>query len=112
MQCGKEYSVYDIMKAEGVPHCDCGGLVKPDVVLYGEGLDDLVLVGAIGAISDADLLIVAGTSLSVYPASGLIRYFKGDNLVIINKTPTMYDKVAECVISGNIGEVLSKIKVK
>ena len=99
------------MNSEGVPRCECGGLVKPDVVLYEEGLDNNVMSGAIRAISEADMLIIGGTSLVVYPAAGLIRYFRGKHLVLINLQPTDADHLAELVIREKVGEVLSKIKI-
>jgi len=104
-RCGKFYDAEYILKAEGVPRCECGGLVKPDVVLYEEGLDDRTLRGAIRAISQADLLIIGGTSLAVYPAAGLIDYFEGKHLVVINRTATPRDGSADLLIQGNIGEV-------
>lgn len=117
MQCHTFYDVSYIMKSENsaandetgsqIPKCiKCGGLVKPDVVLYEEPLDQSVMAGAIGAISKADLLIVGGTSLVVYPASGLINYFRGNNLILINKSTTQYDRRANLVIHDSIGEVL------
>jgi NAD-dependent deacetylase len=113
LDCGEFYSGEDIFnfKKSGVavPRCKCGGLIKPDVVLYGEGLDDQTVEKSIEAITKADTLIIAGTSLTVYPASGLIHYFNGKNLVLINKTPTEADKFANLVIYGKVGETLSKI---
>lgn len=108
-KCGTEYSKEDVFAAAGVPTCDCGGVIRPDVVLYGEGLDSDVLLGAIEAIRQADLMIVGGTSLTVYPAAGLIDYFNGDHLVIINQTPTPGDSRADLVISDPIGEVFAAI---
>lgn len=107
MKCGKFHSVEFIMNSAGVPTCECGGVVKPDVVLYEEGLDDSVVNGAVNAIAEADTLIIAGTSLNVYPAAGLVRYFRGNNLVIINMSPTGMDSSADLLICGRIGEVLS-----
>lgn len=107
MKCGKFHSVEFIMNSTGVPTCECGGVVKPDVVLYEEGLDDSVVNGAVNAIADADTLIIAGTSLNVYPAAGLVRYFRGNDLVIINMSPTGMDSSADLLICGRIGEVLS-----
>lgn len=105
--CGKAHSLRHILDSEGVPKCvACGGLVKPDVVLYGEGLDDVVLRGAIGRISGAEMLIIGGTSLAVYPAAGLVNYFAGKTLAIINKSPTPADKDADIVINDSIGKVL------
>ncbi|MDD6319469.1 MAG: NAD-dependent protein deacylase [Oscillospiraceae bacterium] len=110
-RCGKFYPVSFIEEAggkgDGIPRCtECGGIVKPDVVLYEEGLDEGVLNGAIGAISTADLLIVGGTSLAVYPAAGLLRYFGGSDLVVINKQPTPADSMASLVINEPIGQAL------
>ena len=110
MKCGKFYDAAYIKNAAGVPFCSCGGKIKPDVVLYEEGLDNDVITGAVNAIAAADTLIVAGTSLVVYPAAGLIRYFSGKHLVLINLSPTDADRLAELVIRGKVGEVLSQIK--
>ena len=107
MKCGKFHSVEFIINSTGVPTCECGGVVKPDVVLYEEGLDDSVVNGAVNAIAEADTLIIAGTSLNVYPAAGLVRYFRGNDLVIINMSPTGMDSSADLPICGRIGEVLS-----
>ncbi len=107
MKCGKFHSVEFIMNSTGVPTCECGGVVKPDVVLYEEGLDDSVVNGAVNAIAEADTLIIAGTSLNVYPAAGLVRYFRGNNFVIINMSPPGMDSSADLLICGRIGEVLS-----
>lgn len=109
--CGKFFDAAYVKKAEGVPKCSCGGEIKPDVVLYEEGLDNQVVSGAIRAISEADMLIVGGTSLVVYPAAGLIDYYQGDKLVLINKAPTSRDNMADLVISGPIGEIMSQIVV-
>lgn len=109
MKCGKFYGPEYIFGGEGVPKCECGGVIKPDVVLYEEGLDNAVIDGAIAAISSCDTLIIGGTSLNVYPAAGLIRYFRGNSLVIINKSPTQYDSNADLLICENIGEVFSQI---
>lgn len=112
--CGTCHKLYDaeyMLKAEGVPKCTCGGSIKPDVVLYEEGLDDATVRGAIEAISHADMLIIGGTSLVVYPAAGLIDYFRGKNLVLINKQATKADAHADLVIQQPIGEVFSKIRV-
>ena len=98
--------------ADKLPHCPkCGGLIKPDVVLYEEGLDQQVIEGAVKAIKAADTLIIGGTSLTVYPAAGLIDYFHGDNLILLNKSSTPQDSMANLVIHEPIGEVLSQIKV-
>ena len=111
MDCGASYSLEEIMDpahCEGhVPKCEkCGGIVKPDVVLYEEALDDAMITGAVQAISAADTMIVGGTSLVVYPAAGLLRYFKGSKLVLINKSSTSYDNQADLVIHDPIGSVL------
>lgn len=109
-KCGKFFDVQYVKDAEGVPHCNnCGGRIKPDVVLYEEGLDSGTLTGAVQAISSADTLIIGGTSLAVYPAAGLIDYFQGKYLVLINKAPTPRDNMADLVIQGSIGEVLGSI---
>ncbi len=113
MSCLKRYTLEYIMddaNAENnVPHCkSCGGIVRPEVVLYEEGLSESVMQGAIGAISTADTLIVGGTSLAVYPAAGLLNYFGGKNVVLINKTPTPYDSRADLVLHDSIGKVLGK----
>lgn len=108
-RCGKFFSMEDILLSDGVPKCECGGTIKPDVVLYEESLNDDVVTGAVNAISSADTLMIGGTSLNVYPAAGLIRYFRGANLVIINMSPTQMDKNADLLICGRIGEVLSGI---
>ena len=106
MKCHKFYDADFIANADGVPRCSCGGIVKPDVVLYEEGLDHDTLMGAITHIMRADMLIVGGTSLQVYPAAGLIDYYRGDKLVLINKSSTPYDRYANLVINGSIGKVL------
>lgn len=109
MRCHKFYD-FDYMKNScGVPKCECGGIIKPDVVLYEEGLDDDTVSGAVEAIANADLLIVGGTSLVVYPAAGLLRYFKGDKIALINKTATDMDNMADVVIRDNIGKVFSEL---
>jgi len=109
MKCNKSFNLDYVINSKAiVPICNsCGGIVKPDVVLYEEGLDMSVLEGAIKAISNADTLIVGGTSLVVYPAANLIKYFSGKNLILINKSPTTYDNQANLVINDNIGKVLS-----
>lgn len=112
MDCGRFYDLDFVMAQNGVPHCTvCSGIVKPDVVLYEEPLDMGVMNGAVDAIENADMLIIGGTSLVVYPAAGLIRYFKGDKLVVINKAATEYDNQAALSISQPIGQVLSQISV-
>ena len=108
-KCRKFHDVHAITDSRGVPKCDCGGVIKPDVVLYEESLDDDTVNGAVRAIASADTLIIGGTSLNVYPAAGLIRYFKGNNLVIINMSPTQMDKNADLLICDRIGEVFSRI---
>ncbi len=111
MNCGAHYSVQDILQSTGIPRCGCGGIVKPDVVLYEESLDEKVLMESIQEIRQADVLLIGGTSLQVYPAAGLIRYFQGDHIVLINKSSTSADNNADLVISGSIGEVLSQVKL-
>lgn len=110
-ECGKFYDAQYILDAEGIPACTCGGKIKPDVVLYEEGLSNEVLEGAIRAISQADLLIIGGTSLVVYPAAGLIDYYRGNKLVLINKSATSRDSQANLVITEPIGKVFSKIQL-
>lgn len=109
MKCNKFYNAEYVFNSSKVPMCECGGIIKPDVVLYQEGLDNSVIEGAVTAIINADLLIVAGTSLTVQPASGLINYFRGNNLVLINKTATFFDYKAELVINDGLGNVFSKL---
>ena len=106
MKCHKFYSLSDL-KLEGIPKCDCGGIIKPDVVLYEEGLDDKVINKSIKLISEADTLIVAGTSLVVYPAASFIRFFSGKNLVIINLSDTSFDNLATLEINGKVEEYLN-----
>ena len=109
VKCGKKYGVEFILNNVPIPYCEkCGGIVKPDVVLYGEQLDNETISNSIRAIVDADTLIVGGTSLIVYPAAGLIDYFRGEHLILINKTATRADSDAELVIRENIGETLAK----
>lgn len=108
-RCGKFYDAEYIVHSNGVPKCECGGVIKPDVVLYEEGLDQNVLRDSINAISNADVLIVGGTSLAVYPAAGLIDYYRGDKLILVNKTATPMDKKADLVVQGNIGEIFSQL---
>lgn len=110
-RCGQEYDAQWMLEQKGIPHCECGGRVKPDVVLYEEQLDGKVLNGAVRDISMADLLIVAGTSLTVYPAAGLLQYYRGDRLVLINRDATQYDKKADLVIRDKIGAVMEQIHV-
>jgi len=109
-KCGKFFGPEYIKAADGIPKCDsCGGLIKPDVVLYEEGLDNDTITGAVNAISQADVLIIGGTSLVVYPAAGLIDYYRGHKLVLVNKTSTPRDRIADLVINGKIGEVFSQL---
>ena len=109
--CGKSFPVNYVREADGVPHCDaCGGRVKPDVVLYEENLDMDVMEAAVNYIRRADMLIVGGTSLVVYPAAGLLRYYAGNKLVLVNKSGTAYDSRADLVINDNIGEVFRQIE--
>ena len=105
-RCGAFYTLDDVLRSEGVPRCGCGGVIKPDVVLYGEALDETTLNAAVRAIRRADLLLVGGTSLNVYPAAGLLRYFTGAALAVVNKTPTPADARADLVIQASIGRVL------
>ena len=108
-RCGKAYSAEYMRDSEGVPHCSCGGRIKPDVVLYEESLDQTVIEGAVRAIADAEVLIVGGTSLTVYPAAGLIRYYRGNKLVLINRDETPYDTYANLIFRDPIGKVLGAI---
>ena len=105
-KCGKFHTAEAVRDAEGIPYCDCGGLIKPDVVLYEEALDEQCLTGAVEAIAAADLLIVGGTSLTVYPAAGLLRYYRGSRLVLINRDATPFDHQADLVFHRSLGEVL------
>lgn len=109
-KCHKFYSLNDIMNKRPIPYCDCGGIIKPDVVLYEEGLDDMVVEGALDKISDADTMIIVGTSLTVYPAAGFIRYFRGSNLILINKSETSYDSYATVAINDDICRVIEELK--
>ncbi len=111
LKCHKFYSAEQIAASEGVPRCTCGGIIKPDVVLYGEPLDGEVIEGAIDAISRADLLIVAGTSLTVYPAAGFVDMFRGSHLVLINRSQTALDERCELVIRESVGKVLGEVVV-
>ena len=110
--CHEEYDLDYILKSEGIPRCKCGGIVKPDVVLYEEPLNNEVLSSSVNYISNADTLIIGGTSLVVYPAAGLINYFNGSKLVLINKSETPYDSLANLVINEAIGETLEQIKIE
>lgn len=111
MDCGKSYDIDYIENSKGVPKCECGGIIKPDVVLYEEMLNDDTITKSVQYISNADVLIIGGTSLNVYPAAGFINYFRGSKLVIINKADTSADKNAYLVISEPIGEVLGSLKI-
>lgn len=111
MKCHQSYDAHYVKAAGGVPLCKvCGGMIKPDVVLYEEPLDGETMARAVEAIQEADLMIVGGTSLAVYPAAGLVNYYRGSRLVLINKTPTPYDSRADLIITGKIGEIFSRIK--
>ena len=112
MKCRRPFAVTEIKEGTGVPRCACGGTVKPDVVLYEEGLDSATIEGAVADIQAADLLIIGGTSLAVYPAAGLINYYRGSRLVLINKSPTPYDNRASLAINLPIGKVLGQITVR
>lgn len=112
MRCGKAHTMEFIRTGHGVPTCTCGGTVKPDVVLYEEALDDQVMRGALIDIQNADMLIIGGTSLAVYPAAGLVRYYRGKRLVLINKSPTDYDSSANLLITDPIGQVLDQIQIR
>jgi len=107
--CRKFFGVEAIKNSEGIPRCECGGIIKPDVVLYEEGLDNYTISESVRRISEADVLIIGGTSLAVYPAAGLIDYYRGNKLVLINKTPTPKDHMANLVIQGSIGEVFEQL---
>lgn len=109
MKCGKFYDAEYVFNSVGVPKCTCGGIIKPDVVLYEEGLNEDILEEAIYQISNCDTLIVGGTSLTVYPASGLIRYYNGNNLILINKAATPFDNVANLVIKDSLGNIFKNI---
>lgn len=109
MKCGEFYEGKFVFESKNIPYCNCGGIIKPDVVLYEEGLNEEVLTNSIKAISSCDTLIIGGTSLTVYPASGLFHYFKGSNLIIINKASTGIDNIAKLVINDNLGNVFKQI---
>lgn len=110
MKCHKKYTLQEILnKKEKVPHCSCGGIIKPDVVLYEESLDEDNIINAVKAIEEADTLIILGTSLSVYPAAGFIQYFRGRNLILINKSQTPADEYADIVIHDDINETFSRL---
>ena len=112
MKCGRFYDFAHMKASVGVPRCECGGIIKPDVVLYEEGLDNETINESVKAISQAQVLIIGGTSLAVYPAAGLIDYFRGEHLVVINKMPTPRDRFADLLIKEPIGQVFSQIKVR
>lgn len=109
MKCGKFYDFNYMRSSEGIPRCECKGIIKPDVVLYEEGLDDVTIEQSVNFIRNADVLIIGGTSLAVYPAAGLIDYYRGNKLVLINLSSTSKDSIADLCIEGKIGEVLSQI---
>ena len=111
MKCGKVYTAEYIKNSSAVPKCSCTGIIKPDVVLYEEGLEEKTVNGAVSAIANADTLIIAGTSLTVYPAAGMVRYFNGSNLVLINRDETPMDAAADLVFHEKVGELLGQIKV-
>ena len=108
-RCRKFHSAEFVKRSNGIPRCDCGGIVKPDVVLYEEGLDQKTLENAVLAIYDADLLIVAGTSLTVYPAASLVRYYRGNRLVLINRDETPYDRYANLVFHESLGRIFEQL---
>lgn len=108
MKCRRQYGLEAITESEGIPKCRCGGIIKPDVVLYEEGLDDKTVSGAVKAIAKADVLIIGGTSLNVYPAAGFLTYFAGSKIVLLNKSETSYDSKADIVIRDPIGQVLGE----
>ena len=109
MSCGKPWPVSAVAESAGVPRCTCGGVIKPDVVLYEEGLDQGTLEAAVRALAEADMLMIGGTSLNVYPAAGLIRYYQGHKLVLLNKSPVARDLAADLVITDPIGETLAQL---
>ena len=109
MKCGRKYDLEPVKNADGIPRCQCGGIIRPEVVLYEEPLDETVITKTVQAISEADLLIVGGTSLTVYPAAGFLDFYHGSKLVVINLDDTSYDSKAALTINGKIGEVLGQI---
>ena len=111
MKCGRAFTAKQILDSTGVPTCPCGGMIKPDVVLYEESLDNRTIQGALNDIEHADMLIIGGTSLAVYPAASLVHYYRGNKLVLINKSPTPYDSHADLILAGPIGEILSQIQI-
>ena len=108
-RCGKFHSAEFVKEAVGIPRCSCGGIVKPDVVLYEEGLDEATIEKAVMAISQADMLLVLGTSLTVYPAAGFVNYYRGDRLVLINRDETPYDRYADLVFHDSLGDIFSQL---
>ncbi|HBD63169.1 MAG TPA: NAD-dependent protein deacylase [Clostridiales bacterium] len=111
MNCGKFYDVDFIVNSSGVPKCECGGIIKPDVVLYEETLNEEILDKSVEYIKNADVLIIGGTSLAVYPAAGLVNYYKGSKLILINKSAISANKIANMVINASIGSVFEKLKI-
>ena len=109
MKCHKFYDAEYVFNSDGIPKCECGGIIKPDVVLYEEGLDGLTMQKSVQYIQNADVLIIGGTSLAVYPAAGLIDYYRGNKLVLVNLQPTPRDRYANLCIAGKIGEVFSQL---
>ena len=112
MKCRKQYDAKFMLESSGITTCSCGGIIKPDVVLYEEGLDNDTVSGALSAISSCDTLIIAGTSLTVYPAAGFVRYFRGNNLVLINRDATPMDSSCDVVIHDKVGEVLDIVAIE
>ena len=111
MRCGRQYDLSAVLTDKAVPHCTCGGMLKPDVVLYEESLDGQTIEDAVNAIARADCLIVAGTSLTVYPAAGFVRYFRGKHFVLMNRDATPMDDAAELVIRENVGEMFAAMRL-
>lgn len=111
VKCGRAYGVDAILNSSGIPHCECGGIIKPDVVLYEESLPEKTVENALKLISNADTLIIGGTSLAVYPAAGFVRYFAGDNLIIINKSGTSMDENADLLIHDSLGAIFADLHV-
>ncbi len=109
VRCRRFYGIEAVTESEGIPKCTCGGIIKPDVVLYEEGLDDSTVENSVKAIAEADVLIVGGTSLNVYPAAGFLNYFRGSTIVLLNKSETSFDKNADLVIRDPIGQVLGEV---
>lgn len=109
VKCGKYYSYEHMISCQEIPLCSCGGVIRPDIVLYEEPLSDKVMNSSVKLIQDADMLIIGGTSLAVYPAAGLVNYYNGSRLVLINKDTTPYDRYANLLINGKIGEIFSQI---